>query len=252
MTIETEEELAGMKAIGQICGETLKLMRDSVRPGMTTKQLDEIGAEFLRSKGARSAPILTYRFPGHTCISLNDEAAHGIPSDKRVIQEGDLINIDVSAELNGFIGDTGASYTVGDIKPEHQALCNATKAALRDAIAVAQDGNNLSAIGRAVQNAAEKYGFRIIRELGGHGVGRGLHEEPRRVPNYFTNRTRGKLHKGLVLTIEPFFTYGTGHIFTGDDGWTLSTLDGTLSAQYEHTIMVTENDAVLLTDVGAF
>lgn len=248
MTVENEKDVQGLMAIGKIVGQALKVMLDAVRPGITTAELDEIGAAFLAKHGARSAPQVMYKFPGVTCISINDEAAHGIPGD-RVVQPGDLVNCDVSAELNGYFADTGASIPVPPIAEETQRLCNYTMAALNRALDSVSAGKPLNTIGRAVEIEAKNGGYNIIRELGGHGIGRRLHEEPRNVPNYYTKRANGLMPDGLVLTIEPFLTRGPGRIRTMADGWTLKTPNGHWAAQYEHTIIITKGKPIILTAV---
>ena len=248
MIVKSDKDLLGLTRIGQIVGETLQEMVAALKPGMTTRELDEIGSHALMRHKARSAPILVYKYPGVTCISINDEAAHGIPGD-RVVQPGDLVNIDVSAELNGYFADTGASVPVPPIAPASQALCNATQTALQAAIDAVHAGEPLNVIGLAVEGVARKGGYKIIRELGGHGVGRGLHEPPRNVPNFYTTRAKEKLTDCLVLTIEPFLTPGSGKIFTAKDGWTLKTQDGAIAAQYEHTLIITPKKPVLTTKV---
>ncbi len=248
MTVNGDKDLRGLMRIGQICGQALKYMLSQVEPGMTTRELDAIGADFLQREGAQSAPIAAYKFPGHTCISINDEAAHGVPGDKK-IQAGDLVNVDVSAVLEGYWGDTGASMIVPPSRPEYERLCQWTREGLRQGIAAAQAGKPVYNIGRAVEKVASKGGYNIIRELGGHGVGRGIHEKPS-VPNYYTKRASQKLTDGLVITIEPFFNTGRGRIQTDQrDGWTLRTIDGSVSAQYEHTVVINGDDPILLTQV---
>lgn len=248
MIVSSEKDLLGLTRIGQICGHTLQEMIAALKPGITTRELDEIGSHALMKHRARSAPILVYKYPGVTCISINDEAAHGIPGD-RVIQPGDLVNIDVSAELDGYFADTGASVAVPPVLPAHQALLDATQQALDAALEAVRAGEPLNVIGLAVEGIARKGGYRIIRELGGHGVGRGLHEPPRNVPNFYTTRARERMTDGQVLTIEPFLTPGSGKIFTARDGWTLKTTDGAPAAQYEHTIVITPKKPVLVTKV---
>lgn len=246
MTIESEQDLIGLKAIGRIVTLAMKYMQDSARVGMTTKELDEMGAEFLAKYGARSAPILTYNYPGHTCISINDEAAHGIPG-KRVIQPGDLVNIDVSAELDGYIGDTGGSIAMPPFSPKKQRLLDYTRQALDAAVHAVRAGRPISVIGEAVDKVAKRGGYKIIEDLGGHGVGHGLHEEPHRIPHHFDRRAREKLTEGLVITLEPFLTTGARKVYTAKDGWTLKTVDGSLSAQFEHTVVITKGQPILLT-----
>lgn len=248
MSIESEKDLLGLMRIGRIVGLCLQEMIQAVKPGMTTAELDAIGEKFLKGHGARSAPIITYNYPAWTCISINDEVAHGIPGS-RVIQEGDLVNVDVSAELGGFFADTGASVPVPPITPEVQMLCDCTREALQSAIDAARAGARMNAIGGAVERVAKQCGLSIIRELNGHGVGRRLHEEPRNVFNYYTHRAKDRLVNGMVFTLEPFLTLGTGRIYTEKDGWTLKTQDRKLGCQYEHTIVVTEGAPILVTAV---
>ncbi len=248
MSIQSENDLVKLLRIGRIVGLTLKAMQDALEPGMTTAQLDAIGAAFLKQHSARSAPQITYQFPGATCISINDEAAHGIPGS-RVIQPGDLVNIDVSAELDGFFADTGATMPVPPTSDEQQRLCDFTQAALDRALEAVTAGKPINVIGKAVETEARRGGYNIIRELGGHGIGRKLHEEPRNVPNFFTKRASHPLTEGLVLTIEPFLTTGIGRVVTADDGWTLKTPNGALAAQYEHTVVITKGKPILITAV---
>jgi methionyl aminopeptidase len=248
MTVENEQDLLGLMRIGRVVGETLKHMQAAVRPGMTTGELDAIGAAFLKQHGAQSAPIITYKYPAHTCISINDEAAHGIPGS-RVIQPGDLVNIDVSAELDGYFADTGASMQVPPHTPDKQRLLTATQEALQAAINAVRAGQPINVIGRAVEAVARKYGYSIIRELGGHGVGKKLHEAPHSVPHHFVRRANLKLKDGQVLTLEPFLTTGAIHVNTLPDGWTLRTTDGSLAAQFEHTVIITNDRPILVTAV---
>ena len=248
MKVKSAKDLHGMQRIGEICGLTLKLMLDSVEPQMSTQRLDDIGRDFLRKTGAESAPIRAYKFPGHTCISLNDEAAHGIPRHDRIIQPGDLLNVDVSAVLEGYWGDTGATIIVPPATPALEMLCDAARQTLYLAIDMARPGQKANAIGRAVEKFAKRHGYRTLRQLGGHGVGRHIHEKPS-IPNYYNKRNRDVLQNGMVITLEPFLTTGRGHIKTEDDGWTLRTVDGGLSAQYEHTVIINGDDPILVTKV---
>ena len=248
MSIDNEQDIVSLMKIGRIVGLTLQYMGEQLEAGMSTEDLDQLGAEFMAKHGARSAPILTYKFPGHTCISINDEAAHGIPG-KRVIQPGDLVNIDVSAELNGYYADTGGSFHVPPIDPKKQHLLDTTRKALDAAINAARAGQPLNVIGKAVEKVATPAGYRIIRELGGHGVGRGLHEPPHAVPHFFKRSLRQKLKEGMVMTLEPFLTTGAIHVKTQPDGWTLRTPDGSLVAQYEHTVIITQGKPILVTAV---
>jgi len=247
MSIDSQEDIIALMKIGRIVGLTLRHMLGQVRTGMSTAELDAIGEAFLKSHGARSAPILAYNFPGYTCISINDEAAHGIPGE-RVIQPGDMVNIDVSAELNGYWADNGASMIVPPVSPEKQRLCDYTKKALEAAIDAARAGQPIHAVGRIIENVARSGHYSTIRELPGHGVGRHIHEKPS-IPNYFERRANQKLTEGLVITLEPFLSTGKGRIKTDPDGWTLRTTDGGLVAQYEHTVIITKDRPILVTAV---
>jgi methionyl aminopeptidase len=213
---------------------------------VTTAALDAIGKEHLDRYGARSAPQLAYGFPGVTCISVNDELAHGIPSRERVLRDGDLVNIDVSAELDGYWADSGASFAVGTISARESALLSATKLALEDAMSQARAGEPLRNIGRAVERRAKSCGFRIVRNLAGHGVGRHIHEEPQ-VLNTFDARNRTILPEGLVITIEPFLSTSATLAVEGDDGWTLLSNDGSRGAQFEHTLIITRGEPIVVT-----
>jgi methionyl aminopeptidase len=248
MTVRSDRDLQKLLRIGKICGTTLRLMQEAVRPGITTAELNQIGARYLDKHGARPAPIVMYKFPADTCISINEEAAHGIPGD-RVIKPGDLVNIDVSAELDGVFADTGGTIAVGPVSAESQRLCDYTQRALNVALDVVSAGRPLNVIGQAVEHVARQGGYNVIRELGGHGVGRSLHESPRNVPNFYTRRAKGMLNEGLVMTIEPFLTRGVGKIFIASDGWTLKTLHGERACQYEHTVVITRGKPILLTAV---
>ncbi len=246
MTVDSPEDLAALKKIGQIVALTLQTMKENLRPGITTAELDEIGRAYLESHGARSAPTLVYNFPGATCISLNEEAAHGIPGD-RVIQDGDLVNIDVSAELDGYFADMGATYPLPPVTPQVHKLLRCTRRALDKSIAVAQAGRMLNEIGRVVEEEAKKCGFNTLRNLTGHGVGRHIHEPPQSILNYYEPRDRRRLEDGMVITLEPFLSTGAAFAVEAEDGWTLKTADGSLTAQFEHTLVVTKGQPVIIT-----
>ena len=245
MTIDSQEELDALLRAGRVVAEARQAMVDAVTPGTTTGELDAVGREVFRRHGARSAPRLTYRFPGSTCISVNDEAAHGIPSLRRQLRNGDLVNLDVSAELDGFFSDTGISVAVGDVSPVATRLLEATELAQRDAMRAAQPGARLRDLGRAVQRRARRHGFRVIENLTGHGIGRGLHETPS-VPS-IDDGQRTVLREGAVLAIEPFLSVSADHVVDDVDGWTLRTADGSLVAQFEHSVVVTHDGPLVLT-----
>ena len=246
MTADSNKDIQYLKAIGRICAETLRKMMDSVRAGMTTRELDEIGRAFLEAEGARSAPQAMYQFPGATCISVSPVIAHGIPNE-HILREGELIHIDVSAELDGYYADTGASMIVSKRERSLEKFLEATKAALTKALHSAKAGLPLNGIGRTVQNEARKRGYNVIYDLTGHGIGRQLHEAPREILNYDNPKDRRILNEGLVLAIEPFLTTGIGRITEMRDGWSLRTSDNAIAAQFEHTIIVTKNEPVILT-----
>lgn len=248
MTVDNEQDLKKLRTIGRVVYETLMLMKRSLVPGVTSLELDRVGAANLAKHGARSAPILMYDFPGHTCISINDEAAHGIPSE-RVIQPGDVVNIDVSAELDGMFGDTGATFLVPPVEPRMEYLCQVTKKALNNAMQVARAGARISQIGQAIEKTARQAGFKTIRDLGSHGIGTSLHEEPHFIPNFHNPSDQRTLAEGQVITIEPFLSTGAESTTTAEDGWTLLTGEGNRSAQYEHTMVITQGKPMVLTSL---
>ena len=246
MTADSEKDIQALKAIGHVCAETLRKMMAGVRAGITTRELDEIGRAFLEAEGARSAPQVTYNFPGVTCISVSPVIAHGIPNE-RVLNEGELIHIDVSAELDGYYADTGTSLIVSKRERSLERLLEATKATLAKALRAAKAGNPLNWIGRTVQNEAGKRGYNVIYDLTGHGIGRKLHESPKEILNYYNPDDHRILSEGLVLAIEPFLTTGIGRVVQEQDGWSLRTMDRTIAAQFEHTIVVTKSEPIILT-----
>lgn len=246
MTADSITDIQYLKAIGRICAETLRKMMGQVRAGMTTRELDEIGRAFLEAEGARSAPQAMYKFPGATCISVSPVIAHGIP-DEHVLHESELIHIDVSAELDGYYADTGASMIVSKSERNLERLLDATKAALTKALRAAKAGSLLNGISRAVQIEARKRGYNVIYDLTGHGIGHKLHEEPKEILNYYDPKDRRILNEGLVLAIEPFLTTGVGRVVEERDGWSLRTSDNAIAAQFEHTVIVTKNEPIILT-----
>ncbi|MCW8901751.1 MAG: type I methionyl aminopeptidase [Gammaproteobacteria bacterium] len=246
MTIETDKDLKALQAIGKIVAQTLKEMMNRAEPGMTTHELDLIGKELLENYGANSAPKVTYGFPGYTCISINEEAAHGIPSTK-IINPGDIVNIDVSAEKNGYFADTGGTFVVPPSSHLKDRLIHSTQLALKNACNYVSDGKPLNGIGKTIQKVAKQKGFRIIKNLCGHGVGLGLHEEPREIPGYYIPQDKRLLHDGLVIAIEPFLSTNSQYVSEADDGWTLSGARGNFSAQFEHTMVITKGKPIILT-----
>lgn len=249
MTITKQDELDGLKAIGRIVANTMQRMAQAMEPGMTTRELDRIGGHLLEGQDALSAPRSTYGFPGATCISVNEEIAHGVPGD-RVIAAGDLVNIDVSASRNGFFADTGATFRVGTVRPELDRLCRDGKRATQ--IGIAQVGGNrpLAGIGQAIGRFASARGYTLIRNLSSHGVGRSLHEYPEEIATWPTRRDRRRIDKGLVLTVEPFLSRGGHCAVDGEDGWTLYSAPPAPVVQYEHTIVATDRGAIVVTLPG--
>ena len=245
MSIDGQHDVEGLKLAGAAVAQARDAMAAHVAAGVSTRELDAIGREVLRRHGARSAPQLAYDFPGTTCISVNEELAHGIPGDRR-LRDGDLVNIDVSAELNGYWADSGASYPVGTVAPRLRNLLFTTRQALNEAMSEVRAGAPIRHIGRAVERRAKRAGFRVVRDLCGHGVGRHIHEPPN-VPNTFDVHNRDVLTEGLVITIEPFLTTSATSIFEAEDGWTLCTPDGSVGAQFEHTLIVTRGEPIVVT-----
>lgn len=249
MTVEKPDDIAGLLACGRIVRAAFERMKAAAVPGISTLELDAIGAAYLSKHDTRSAPQLFYDFPGATCISVNEHAAHGIPNDYR-LQAGDMVNIDVSAEHGGYVTDMGESFVVsgsgdGDYGAQER-ICEGVKDAVTQAIAVVRAGQSLNAVGQAVQLVADRMDYAIVRNLGSHGVGESIHEPPSYIP--FDNpRERRHLAEGLVFTIEPFFSSGTDWVDQLDDGWTLAVPRGTLVAQFEHTVIVTEGEPIVVT-----
>lgn len=246
MTIETQDDIVALQRIGKIVSMTLQRMLDAAEPGMTTRELDQLGQGLLEAHGARSAPKLTYNFPGYTCISINEEAAHGIPGD-RAIRAGDVLNVDVSAELGGYFADTGGTVVVPPGTAQKTRLCHATRTALAEAMQCARAGQRINRIGAAIERTAKAYGFKVIENLGSHGVGRALHEEPEHIAGYFDPSDTRILQEGMVITIEPFLSTKSRIVTEMADGWTLAGARGNLSAQYEHTMIITQGAPIVVT-----
>jgi methionyl aminopeptidase len=245
MSIRSQAELEKLRVIGRIVRLALDRCAAGVRAGITTRELDEIGARVLAEHGAESAPPKVYGFPGALCISVNDEAIHGIPGE-RVLQEGDLVKLDLVAEKDGFFADAAVTVAVGAVSAQAAALMRCAESAFQRAAKQARAGNRVYDIGRAVENETHRCGFRVLRELCGHGVGRTIHEAPS-VPNYHDPRFKTRLTEGLVITIEPILAESTRYGELQDDRWTIRTADGSLSAHYEHTIVITKGAPLLLT-----
>ncbi|QTD42910.1 type I methionyl aminopeptidase [Sporosarcina sp. Te-1] len=248
MIVKNNEEIEALKKIGRIVAEIREAMKEAAVPGITTKELDEIGGRLFQEKGAVSAPIDQYDFPGYTCISVNHEVAHGIPGSK-VIQDGDLVNIDVSGSYGGYFADTGISFVVGTPDERKQKLCDVAKSSFDRAMTKVKAGSRLNQIGKAVEREAKDYGLTVIKNLTGHGIGTSLHEEPQHILNYYDAWDKTLMKEGMVLAVEPFISENAEHIVELSDGWTFATPDKSLVAQIEHTIIVTKDEPIILTQL---
>jgi len=249
MTVSNEDDLDKLKEIGRIVANTLEAMAAALEPGMTTAELDMIGRKLLEEAGARSGPELVYDFPGATCISVNEEVAHGIPGSRR-IEAGDLVNIDISAEKNGVFADTGASFGVPPVTNAVKRLCRDGRRAMW--VGLRQVGANkpLAGIGEAIGSFAQKNGYTLVRNLASHGIGHSLHEEPREIATWPDRSERRIMAEGLVFTVEPFLSLGAEWAEDGDDPWTLFSEPRALTVQYEHTVVATRNGPLVVTLPG--
>lgn len=248
MIAKTEQDIEALKKIGKIVAEIREALKAATVPGKTTKEIDELGGRLFEEKGAVSAPIDQYDFPGYTCISVNNEVAHGIPG-ARVIQDGDLVNIDVSGSYGGYFADTGISFVVGTPDDKKQQLCDVAKSAFDLAMTYVKAGSSLNRIGKAVEREAKNHGLTVIKNLTGHGIGKSLHEEPQHILNYFDPSDKTLLKEGMVLAVEPFISQKAEHIIELGDGWTFVTPDNSLVAQIEHTVIVTKGEPIILTQI---
>ncbi len=246
MTVRSPEELEGLKRVGKLVAQAIAKMSEAVRPGITTRELDEIGAEFLRSHGARSAPQLVYKFPGFNCISVNDQIVHGVPN-KRMLRAGDSVKLDVTAELDGLFADSATTVIVeGEGGEQGRKMLACAKAAFEEAMKVARAEVRVNEIGRAVEREVRRHGFAVVKDLTGHGVGRSIHEPPS-VPNFYHPMNADILRDGMVIAVEPIISEKPARTVTGEDGWTMSTHNKALAAHYEHTVMITPGDPIILT-----
>lgn len=245
MSVGSEQELEALRRVGQVVARALEAMRGAVREGITTAELDRIAARVLAENGARSAPRKDYDFPGHACISVNDEAVHGVPGP-RALRKGDLVTLDVTAEMDGFYADAAVTVGVPPVAERARRLVASAESAFWRAASMARAGERLAEVGREVEDEVRRHGFRVMRELCGHGIGRAIHEEPE-VLNYFDRRDTTRLHEGLVIALEPIVSMRSGRTRTGPDGWTISSADGSLTAHFEHTLVVTRDRPIILT-----
>lgn len=246
MSIKSYKDLLALKEVGRIVRLALEAMTAKVRAGVTTAELADVGGKVMRENGARSAPRMVYGFPGDVLISLNDEAVHGIPSTSRRIRAGDLVKLDVTFEKGGYMADAAATVPVEPVSDEARRLVACAERAFYQAMRVARANHRVNEIGRAVEQEVRRSGFRVIRGLGGHGIGHTIHEPPR-VPNFNDQSVTQRLTEGLVITVEPIIAMGSGRPVDSGDGWTVKTADESLSAHYEHTIVITDGAPLLLT-----
>ena len=246
MIVKNEEELAGLKEIGRIVALIRDELIERTKPGITTKELDDYAGELFAKHGAISGPKGEYDFPGYTCISVNEEVAHGIPG-KRVIKEGDLVNIDVSGSKEGYFADTGLSIVVGERDEKLQQLCDTAIKAFEEGLKKIKAGAKLSLIGKVVNRTANEHGYTVIKNLTGHGVGRALHEKPDHILNYFDPWDSQLLKEGMVLAFEPFISTSAEEVIELSDGWTFVTPDKSYVAQCEHTLIVTKDEPIIVT-----
>ncbi|MDN5200308.1 type I methionyl aminopeptidase [Fulvivirgaceae bacterium BMA10] len=247
MSIRSSNDLAGMVQASEAVAETLRKMTYYAKPGMSTLELDEYGYQILRSYGANPAPKKEYGFPGWNCISINNEAAHGVPSDKVILKEGDLVNIDVSAELNGYFGDNGSSFVLGKDKKQLEPLVSASKEILYSAISRIRGGVKIAAIGAFIESEAKKRGFTTIKNLVGHGIGRKLHDEPFELPNFNDRSNFQRFRKNTVVALETFISTNARYVYEMSNGWTMKPKDNSYIAQHEHTLIVTDGHPMILT-----
>ena len=245
MSIKSTKEFEKMKDVGGIVRKALDAMKTAVAAGVTTLELDQIGQQILREHGAEAAPRKVYKFPGAVCISVNDEAVHGIPGN-RVLKDGDIVKLDLVAEKDGFFADAAITVPVGNVSATAESLIRCAESAFDSALQVARTDFKVRDIGRAVEREVHRCGFKVMPDLCGHGVGRSIHEEPL-VPNHYDPTRRTRLTEGLVIAIEPIVTSGSGRSTLMADRWTIRTADRQLSAHYEHTVVITNGDPFLLT-----
>jgi methionyl aminopeptidase len=245
MSVRSPQDLAALRRVGATVAAVLHGLKAHVRPGVTTAALDERCARLLKAHGARSGPQLVYGFPGSLCISVNDEAVHGVPGD-RAIRTGDLVKLDLVAEQDGYFADAAITVAVPPVSALHRRLVTSARRAFHRALDVITAGRPVHAIGRAVERQVRRDGFRVIPQLAGHGVGRSVHEDPC-VPNFADTRDGTLLTDGLVIAVEPIISAGSQFVVHANDGWTLKTTDGSASAHYEHTLVVTRDRPLVLT-----
>lgn len=246
ISLKNEKQIELMKRAGRITGEALLVARDAIRPGVTTKHIDDLVRHYIEKCGARPSFLGYGGFPDSACISVNDQIIHGIPSSKVVLKEGDIVKVDVGAYIDGFHGDAARTYPVGQISEAAARLIRVTEESFWKGVEQIKEGKRLGDLGFAIQNHAETNGYSVVRKYIGHGVGHELHESPD-VPNYGTPGRGQRLVPGMVIAIEPMVNEGTHEVIEESDGWTVRTADGKLSAHYENTVAITESGVIVLT-----
>ena len=247
--IKNDEQIALMKVAGRITAEALEVARELVRPGISTKEIDTKIRRHIEKSGATPSFLGYGGFPGSACISINEQVIHGIPSERVILNEGDIVKIDVGARYRGYNGDSARTFPVGKVSDEALRLISVTEQSFHEAMKVARPGNRIGDIGFAVENFVISNGFSVVRDYVGHGVGKDLHEEPE-IPNFGRAGRGVRLYPGMTLAIEPMVNAGSHDVRVLKDGWTVVTADGKLSAHYENSILITENDPIILTDVN--
>lgn len=248
MTVGSQEDIDQLVKVGKVVAETIRVMKKEAKVGMTTKELDEIGKHVLTKYGAASAPMKAVNFPGYTCISMNQEAAHGIPGNRR-IKAGDLVNIDVSAELEGYYADAGHSFQVQPYNLKLKRLCDYTHRTMMKVISQLKAGVKLNQVGKIMEAEARRGGYKVIRNLCSHGIGRALHETPHEILPFYNPLDKKVLKKGQVITIEPFLSTDAEYVVEQADGWTLKVPDRSYVAQHEHTLIITNSKPIIVTAI---
>lgn len=245
--IKNSEQIEQMKIAGRITAQALLLARDEIRPGVSTKHIDEKLHRFIEKCGATPGFLGYGGFPAAACISLNGEVIHGIPSSHRIVQEGDIVKVDVGARYRGYNGDSARTFAVGRVSEEAQKLISVTEKSFDEGLRLLRAGNRIGDIGHAVESFVISHGFSVVRDYTGHGVGEELHEEPE-VPNFGVPGHGARLYPGMTLALEPMVNAGSAHVRVSQNQWTVCTVDGRLSAHYENTVLITEGDPLILTD----
>lgn len=249
ITIKNQEQIEKMRKASRIVGEVHELMKDIVKPGVSTWELDRQAEKLIRSYGAVPSFLGYHGYPGSICASVNHQVIHGIPDKKTILKEGDIISVDVGAYLNGYHGDGAKTYAVGKISDEAEKLIEVTRASFFEGMKFATEGNHLHEVSAAIQQYVESHGYSVVRDFVGHGIGTEMHEDPQ-IPNYKVRGRGPKLQSGMVLAIEPMVNIGRHEVKVLSDNWTVETIDKSLSAHYEHTLLITEGKPELLTYIS--